>query len=169
MVLYITKESSVLKKIVDNLNFMQNKNTINPASLLILKKDNKVLLTRKCKEPFSGFYTLPSGKVDEGETFTDAVIRESEEEVGVILSKDDLRVAHIVHRNEDDGSGVWVDAFFVAEKWKGEIENKETNKCDDLNWFDINNLPENIVPFVKSAIENVNQRVCYSEFGWNKK
>ena len=38
-----------------------------------------------------------------------------------------------------------IDTFFVAQKWEGDIENKEPHKCDDLSWHDLNNLPENII------------------------
>lgn len=148
---------------------MKNPNLISPASFIVLVKENKVLLMRKCKEPFSGFYTMPSGKVDEGESFTETVIRESKEEIGIDLLGDDLEVKHIMHREKSDDSGVWVDAFFVAEKWEGEIMNMEPNKCDRLKWFNIDNLPENIVPFVKSALENINKGIFYSEFGWGIK
>ncbi len=58
----------------------------------------------------------------------------------------------------------YVDVFFTTDKYKGEIKNKELDKCDDLKWFSLNNLPENIVPSVKYFIENYINGKKYSEF-----
>jgi len=46
----------------------------------------------------------------------------------------------------------------------------EPNKCDDLKWFDINNLPENIIPFVKFVLKEIfNKQNNYYEYGWKDK
>jgi len=59
-----------------------------------------------------------------------------------------------------------IDAFIICKKWQGNIENKEPNKCDDLKWFDVSNLPENIILYIKTALENIKNNIIYSEFGW---
>jgi hypothetical protein len=42
----------------------------------------------------------------------------------------------------------------------------EPHKCDDLRWFELNKLPENIIPYVKQAIDNIRNKKFYSEYGW---
>ncbi len=42
----------------------------------------------------------------------------------------------------------------------------EPNKCSELSWFDINNLPRNIIPCVKKAIENYQNNIMFDNFGW---
>lgn len=116
-----------------------------------------------------GNYSLPAGHMDKGETFTDCIIREAKEEIGVELLSQDLKVAHLMHRfsGSDWGDlGYRIDLFFIAEKWQGKIENKEPDKCDDLQWFDLDNLPKNIIPYIKVALENIKNKIFYSEFGW---
>ncbi len=141
-----------------------------PASYLILIKDGKILLSRRFNTGYQdGNYSLPAGHVDEGETFTQCVIRESKEEVGVLLKPEDLKVGHLMHRfsgAEWGVEGFRIDVFFTAEKWEGNIEIKESNKCDDLSWFDLGNLPENIIPYIRQAIDCIKNKVFYSEFGW---
>jgi ADP-ribose pyrophosphatase YjhB (NUDIX family) len=61
----------------------------------------------------------------------------------------------------------YIDFFFIAKKWEGEPTIKEPNKCDDMSWFPINNLPKNTLPYVKNVIENRNDGVSFIESGWD--
>ena len=118
-----------------------------------------------------GNYSLPAGHIDMGETFTQCCIRESKEEIGADLKPEDLKIAHLMHRfsgAEWGELGYRIDVFFTAEKWDGEIKNMEPEKCDDLSWFDFDNLPENIIPYVRRALECIKNKIFYSEFGWEK-
>lgn len=148
-----------------------------PASYLVLIKNEKILLQRRFNTGFQdGKYSLPAGHVEKGETFTLCVAREVREEVGVNLKAENLKVIHIMHRDSraDFPQGVAedinerVDVFFACEIWEGEPKIMETDKCDDLSWFDLNKLPENIIPYIKYALECINNKIFYSEFGWNK-
>ena len=47
----------------------------------IITKERKVLLTKRKIEPFKGYWCLPGGHIEYGETAKDAIIREVEEEV----------------------------------------------------------------------------------------
>lgn len=142
------------------------------ASYLVLIKDGKVLLLRRFNTGYQdGNYSLPAGHVDAGENFTQCVVRESKEEIGVDVKLEDVKVTHVMHRNSgfDLGEqGNRIDVFFTAEKWGGEIENKEPEKCDDLSWFDLDKLPENTIPYVKQAINCIKDKIFYSELGWEK-
>jgi len=147
----------------------RNKNV--PASYLVLIKDNKVLLQRRFNTGYEdGKYSMVAGHVDKGETFTEAIIRETKEEAGIELKPENLKVAHVMHRNSgSEENNERVDVFFTADKWDGEIENKESHKCDDLSWFDLDNLPDNVIPYIKQAIDCIKNKVFYSEHGWRKK
>jgi 8-oxo-dGTP diphosphatase len=146
---------------------------ITPASYLVLEKDNKVLLLRRCNTGFQdGNYGLVSGHLDGGESFKEAMIREAKEEAGIILDINDLDVVHVLHRNEifnDIGARERIDVFVKAKKWNGEVKNKEPNKCDDLSWFSLDNIPENTIPYIKHVLENINKNIFYSEFGFDKR
>jgi hypothetical protein len=71
--------------------------------------------------------------------------------------------AGVFHRHSDDER---VDFFFQVQKWEGEPVNAEPGKCDELRWAGINNLPENTVPYVRRAIENLQSGILFQEFGW---
>ena len=68
-----------------------------------------------------------------------------------------------MHRKANDER---VDFFITAKKWKGEPKNMEPHKCDDLRWFELDNLPENIIPYIKQAIGNIKNKIFYSEHGF---
>jgi len=46
-----------------------------------------------------------------------------------------------------------VDFFFEASVWQGEVKNVEPEKCDNLTWFAIDNLPDDIIPHVRLVLE----------------
>jgi len=142
---------------------VKERHKIIPASYLVLIENNKILLQRRFNTGYEdGKYSVVAGHVDKGETFTGAIIREVKEEAGIILQAEDLRVVHIMNRNIQDNERI--DVFFVAEKWTGNIENKEPNKCDDLSWFDLNDMPDNVILYIKEAVNCIRNKVIYSEF-----
>jgi len=143
-----------------------------PASYLILIKDGKILLMRRCNTGYmDGKYGLPAGHVEEGESYTQCCVREAKEEIGIVVAPESLKFAHIMHRfsgKEWEQLGYRIDAFFTSENWQDEIRNMEPNKCDDLSWFDLNSLPDNIIPYIRQALEYIKDKKFYSEFGWRK-
>jgi ADP-ribose pyrophosphatase YjhB (NUDIX family) len=147
---------------------MIERSKIIPATYLMLIKENKILLIRRYNTGYEdGNYSMVAGHVEDKESFTDCMIRESEEEIGIKLIKEDLRVVHIMNRRaETEKDADRVDIYFIAKKWRGEIKNKEPLKCDNMSWFKLNNLPENIIPCVKQAIQDIKNQNYYSEFGW---
>ncbi len=56
----------------------------------VLVCDGRVLLIERTKPPFEDKYVFPGGHVEEGESFTEAAVRELQEEVGVEVSASDL-------------------------------------------------------------------------------
>jgi ADP-ribose pyrophosphatase YjhB (NUDIX family) len=48
-------------------------------------RDGKVLLTRRARSPAKGFYSLPGGRVEFGESLHQALIREVDEETGLTI------------------------------------------------------------------------------------
>ncbi len=139
-----------------------------PAAYLVLIKNNRVLLLRRFNTGYEdGKYSMVAGHVDPGETFTQCIIREAEEEAGILLKPEDLKVVHFMHRDSQKNEyNERIDVFFLAEKWQGEIENNEPEKCDDLAWFDLDDLPGNTIPYIKEALKNIKNNRYYSEFGW---
>ena len=136
-----------------------------PTVYLLLIKGNKILLSRRYNTGFhDGEYSFPAGHLEGNETLTQAMVREAKEEIGVEISPEDLKLVHVMHRREPNEERL--NFFFVAEKWKGNPQNVEPHKCDDLRWFDLDKLPENTIPYIKQAINCFLKGILYSEYGW---
>ncbi|MDO8617356.1 MAG: NUDIX domain-containing protein [Candidatus Uhrbacteria bacterium] len=132
---------------------------------LFLIKDQQILLSRRFHTGYEdGNYSVVAGHLDGNETATSAMIREAREEAGIIVRDYQLRMVHVMHKKLDDER---IDFFFEATEWEGEVKNMEPHKCDDLCWFPLNQLPANMVPYVRVGVENYTQKVLFSEFGWD--
>ena len=134
------------------------------AVYLLLIKENQILLLKRANTGYEdGKYSLVAGHMDGNETIKQAMIREAREEAGIIIYEEDIKIATFLHRKTDPER---FDFFLQCKKWNGEVENKEPDKCSELNWYDINNLPSNIIPCVKKAIENYQNNIMFDNFGW---
>ena len=140
-----------------------------PASYLVLFKEEKVLLLKRHNTGYEdGNYSMIAGHVDPGETFTECIIREAQEEAGIIIEPENLEVLHVLHRNSKEAEyNERVDVFFTAKIWKGDIINKEPHKCAELSWFSLDKLPENTIPFIRHVLRKIKNKILYSEYGWD--
>jgi len=133
---------------------------------LILRKDDKVLLIRRFQTGVEdGMYGCAGGGLDPDETIAEAMIREAAEELGIIVKKEDLKVVHVVHRKKS-AEQQNIGFFFESSVWQGMPENKEPHKCDDIQWFCINELPKNTQPAFKHVVSMIGKKIFYSELGW---
>jgi 8-oxo-dGTP diphosphatase len=138
------------------------------AACLVLRQGDKVLLARRANTGFGdGFYALPGGNVDGNEPITHALVREIQEELGITIDPKDCTFISCLHvapyfRTPDE-----ILLFcFQAEKYKGIIENKEPEKCDDLQFFDIHSLPENMLEGSKQCLQNLISSSYFTELHW---
>ena len=139
------------------------------ACFTILRDGDKVaMVLRKNTGYMDGYYGLPAGKVEYGEPYTIGAVREAKEEAGVDISSDKIRFVHAVHRHGVEGDEFmdWVDVYFEASEWTGEPYNAEVEKSERLDWIDMNNLPDNIVPPQLDALQHIARGTLYSEYGW---
>ena len=137
------------------------------AALTFLLRDDSVLLLRRHNTGWAdGSYTVPSGHIDQNEPASIAAIRETKEEVNVDIDPTNIRFVHVMHRKNNANNRTYIDFFFIATKWSGSPVNNEVDKCDRLEWFKLDQLPENIIPFVSDALKYHIENIPYSEVDW---
>ena len=131
-----------------------------PVSVhLLLVRDGKILMLRRYNTGYQdGNYSVVAGHIDGGEELKAAMIREAREEAGIELSPYDLTVVGVIHDMIKDE---YVHFFLHTSRYSGEVVNMEPDKCDDLSWFDIDDLPDNTIPYVRRAIQNYRDDIWF--------
>lgn len=112
-----------------------------------------------------GTYSLPAGHVERGESFSEAAVRETLEEVGVRTEAKDLRHMFTMHRYKSD-EDVRVDVFFEACTWQGEPFNAEPERHSAIKWIKISDLSDDIMDYQLHALEQMLAGNTYAEQGW---
>jgi len=80
-------EHNFKSKVCKNCGFVYYFNSSASTAAFILNADNKLLVVCRAKEPAKGTLDLPGGFVDMYETAEEAIIREVQEETGLIVTK----------------------------------------------------------------------------------
>jgi mutator protein MutT len=99
-------------------------------------RDGRVLIARRAKGASTGYYTLPGGVVEAGETLHQAVIREIAEETGITIEP----VALAGHREfitRDDAGRVarhFVILCFAA-RWLAGEGSPQIEELSELRWM----------------------------------
>lgn len=141
-----------------------------PAVYLVLERDNKILLSRRFNTGYEdGKYSLVAGHLDGDETLQVALAREAKEEVGISINPKDLQLVHVMHaRSEiaDSTEDERVDFYFSTSSFEGEPTILEEDKCDELRWCPLEDLPEDIIEKVRVALTCIADGELYSDFGW---
>ena len=128
---------------------------------MIILKNNKILLQKiKGSKLWPGYYALPAGHIDEGENQYEALIREAKEELGIEIDLNNIINSYVVLRKnyfKIDGKQLepYIDYYFEIKDYDGKPKIMEEEKCDELIWADINNLPE---PFINYEGAFLNDR-----------
>jgi 8-oxo-dGTP diphosphatase len=95
-----------------------------------------------------------AGHVEDGETAYDAARREAREELGL----GDVELAFefsMQRRHSPLPIDQRIDFFFSARTWTGEPQILEADKCADLAWFPLDELPEPVVPHEALALSRL--------------
>lgn len=135
---------------------------------ILFIKENQVLLLLRKNITSDGLFGLVAGHLDEGETITEAFIREAREEVGIDLKPEDIKISTVCHSYSRRYGKEFIQFYAICYKWSGEFRNMEPEKCGELKFFPIDNLPDNTIPYIKDAIGKVLSGVNYCEYGWEE-
>ena len=119
---------------------------------------NEILLALRKNTGYNdGEYELPGGHVEAKEDLLDTMIREAKEELNIELKREDLKIEHILHHYK----GNRIKFIISAKKYEGTLQVGEPDKCEKIEWFDINNLPENIEQRAGKVLKEIQNGIFY--------
>lgn len=127
--------STGLVKKGEPTNSIPNGEVTKSVSLGIIRgKEILILKHMKCK----GLYLLPCGKLEEGESYEEAIVREVKEEVNLNVKIEDLRFISRALRTYDrvEGELTFDEALYIVKynEAMGEPVNMEPEKHPEMKW-----------------------------------
>ena len=102
---------------------------------------DKILLIKRRTMPFSGYWALPGGRVDSGETVEQAIVREVKEETGLDVAVT-RKIGEYHERGVQDGVEYdYYPACFLVNVAGGEIK-KQESEIEEIKLFSLHEIPE---------------------------
>lgn len=133
---------------------------------LIIKKDNKVLLFFRNDGFFNydgGWWVLPAGHIEQGETARDAAIREAKEELDINIAPSDIKCVHITSNLASRTESF--DFYFEVSKYSGTMRNCESGKCVEMRYFTLDEVAtlKNVISPTRLSLAALQRGEIYSE------
>lgn len=101
------------------------------------------------------------GHLEKNESLSQACIREAKEELNITVKH--VEFATMIHKNNSDLGETFVNVYFYSEDIEGEIKIAEPDKCAALEWFDLDQLPPNLIYDRRIALNNYLNHIPYEE------
>jgi len=130
----------------------------------LFDEQGRVLFLRRAGTGFfDGFWSLPGGHVENGESLRQAAVRELAEELGIEVAQEALTPVAVVHRASDTNR---IEFLFEARRWQGEARIAEPHRCDGLCWADPARPPQPFAPYLAVVWSRLGQ-AWLLEVGWD--
>jgi 8-oxo-dGTP diphosphatase len=140
--------------------------TILTARLLLEYREHFLFLQQTPRN--GGGFTLPGGKIEGEEFAKEALVRETFEEVGIVVPFKKLKLIHVTHRKID--SVVEIIFFFhCRQDWAGEPTVKEPEKFSNAVWLPMDEPPAKLTSVLKHSLESWKEGKLFSQFPKQKK
>lgn len=120
------------------------------VGVLVFDPPDRVLLTLRKHPPEAGCWSIVGGKVDFLENLEQCAIREAREEAGVDVQL--IRLLCVTDHVLPEESQHWVAPAYLGRIIRGEVRNCEPDKTQEVKWFALAEVPENMTMTARNAI-----------------
>ncbi len=127
--------------------------------IYILNSKNQVLMMKETRAESGTTWCPPGGHLEMGEEFLDWVKREAKEEVNLDIIDAELWA---VNNNIFLPAGHYLNLDFLVKSYTGEPKIMEPEKCSEIGWFDLNNLPKPLLGAPETFFANNPPCLCRS-------
>ena len=125
---------------------------VRSAKIVVLDADNKALLLRRSHtHPTDAFEPdIPGGTIEHHETIEEGILRELEEEVGLIITEDDLTLLYTL--TFDNIPGVSINRLLYAARLSSQQPTITLSwEHDEFKWVEISELKGLERPYQKGV------------------
>lgn len=137
-----------------------DRNIILKARLILYNRGSILLL--KQTNPHGGQYTFVGGNIEQSEFAKASLVREAQEEAGIVIKQEDLRLAHVLHKRDKAGQRIIL--YFKTAVWQGEPRTKEPHKFKEAAWFPLDALPKGLSGTARHVLKMYRKGEMYSEY-----
>ena len=121
----------------------------------VIKNDDNILLLKRQNTKYgNNKYALPGGHLEYNESIPEGMIRELYEEIGLKVKEPNIDLYKVIKMMDSKSVQTEYINFIFIYQYKNEpLINKEPQFCSELKWFNIKELPKNILGFIPSIFE----------------
>jgi len=144
-----------------------NRFMVRCAVHLFLIKDGKILVEKRKNRAYcNNQFDVIASHILGNENAIDAIIRTAKVEVDIDIKKEDLKIVQVMHQKSTPYE--YINYFFVAEKYSGELKNIDIEHCDGLEWVEFKYPIDNMMEYINEAIKNYqdNPDNHFTFYGW---
>lgn len=135
--------------------------------VMILNSSSEVLLGLRNEDPEKaeslmqgeGTWTMPGGKLDFGEGFEEACVRETVEETGIQLDRNKLKLISLT--NDIVPKAHFVTIGFLYKNCNDEPKVMEPDEIIEWKWFALDNLPKKVFLPSQKVLNNYSKKTIY--------
>lgn len=116
----------------------------------VVVRDKSILLIKRATWPYKGYWALPGGLMDVGETVEKCALREVKEETGVTARI--IMLVGVYSGPKRDPRGTTAAATYLMRFVK--MDGKADSESSDVRFFPINKIPKRLAFDHKRIIED---------------
>lgn len=129
---------------------------------ILVDTQGHILLQKRANTSYAeGWWSLPGGHVESGESITAAVQRELFEELNIETSRESCSFCLTLIRKPQQVKR-YVNFFYVIQHWSGEPVISD-NKASKLSFYSRTDLPDCTLPYIKEALHLIDKGVPFHE------
>lgn len=110
------------------------------STAIIPYDGNKILLIKRNTIPFKGYWALPGGRMDPGESIEQTIVREVKEETGLDVAVVRKIGEYVEKGVKDEVEYEYYPTCFLVKPVGGELK-KQDKEILEIKLFSLNDLP----------------------------
>ena len=133
---------------------------------LVVEHEGRLLMhRRKGTSYLQGYYSIPGGHVETGESCFTGLKRKIEQEIGWIIEEQDTVCALTLDRDNGEGRQ-YIDLYYVYRGPLQPISKADDTLHDHLDFYELEALAaeEPVIPYIKKALHAIHGGKTFETF-----